>query len=310
MKLIRVQIILFITIIGLIFLSHLPKSFGNEDSGDDYYYDDENSQNNTKDNTSQEEYEGYEDEEGIQRESMEMEVDGDGSFFEPEPEEEEFIYGFIQNSGGGLIKINELLVNEEYLNFTRDRYDCLKLEDLIVPIVEYVEEEEPEISIEEQLAQMKNKLNKAIKGVMQAIDGKDGSSEENNEPSPDDKSQNTTESSNNTTNADSKKRLTFREKQALRMKERQEKEAQRELVKPKFRLGADCETLVCGACKAIVEEFGYAVAKAVPDRNIKYIDQITEGFCFTKQISLKYREIVSDLCKTFDKVTLFLTSHY
>lgn len=284
-------------------------SLANDEYSDDYYYDEEgnktkqsgNNENNSQQTAAgEDEYEGYEEPSAVE---AEVEADISGGIHAPPPQE--VTYGFIRSPGGGLMKISKQLVDDEYLNHTRDYYECLKLEDLVVPIVEADEMEEPEISIEQQLSHMKSKLNSAIKSVMSAVDGTGRQNQQSEtevitEEQPN--AQNATDSGNATASGDSKKRMTFREKQALRMKERQEKEAQRELVKPKYRLGADCETLICGACKAVVEEFGYAVAKAVPDPNIKYIDQVTEGFCSIKPITLKYREIVADMCKTFDKV--------
>ena len=43
------------------------------------------------------------------------------------------------------------------------------------------------------------------------------------------------------------------------MKERAEKERIRDAKIPKVQLGPDCETMVCGACKILVEEFARAV---------------------------------------------------
>lgn len=71
----------------------------------------------------------------------------------------------------------------------------------------------------------------------------------------------------------------------------------REKARPKFRLGAACETLICGACKAVVNEFAYAVHAAVNSSEIRYIEQILNGgFCESKPIRNKYTDMVGDVC--------------
>jgi len=49
----------------------------------------------------------------------------------------------------------------------------------------------------------------------------------------------------------------------------------REKARPKFRLGAACETLICGSCKAIVNEFAFAVHAAVNSTEFRYIEQVS-----------------------------------
>ena len=97
-----------------------------------------------------------------------------------------------------------------------------------------------------------------------------------------------------------KNQLTFRELQALKMAQRLEMEMEIEEKRPKFRLGADCETLVCGACKAVVEEFAHLVYAKIDDPNIKYVDEVTKDFCKAKNIEVKYTNLMTDICENFE----------
>jgi hypothetical protein len=203
--------------------------------------------------------------------------------------------------GGGLLKITQPLATEEFLNETRDHYECLLLADLVVPIYENTTEE-VELSIEDQVNLMKGKLDKAIKEATKIMGGGEESSSTNDQQQQQQQGQG---QQNDTSSEPPKetKRVSFRDKQAQRLAERKAKEAERELSKPKYRLGADCETLICGSCKAIVEEFAQIVYKAIRNPEIKYIDQLVPGLCESRGIGLKYREIVADICRIMDKVS-------
>ena len=244
-----------------------------EEVGDDEYYDDY-----------------YEDEVGITNE-------GTGA---PIEKKTEGIIGFHKNVGGGVARIVKLLLDEEYLNLTSEVYDCVKRVDSGILALEpnTTEEEEPDIT--QQVNDLRKKMEAVVNVAAALANGTDSS-------------QNGTTSGNNETTSgiveeipssqQSKvKRLSFREKQEQRMKERREQEAARELLRPKFRLGADCETLICGSCKAVVEEFGTAVKAAVKDKNIGYVEDVMEGFCERKEIKLKYVDMVSDVCQRLEQV--------
>lgn len=88
------------------------------------------------------------------------------------------------------------------------------------------------------------------------------------------------------------------------MKAKREKEAEKELLRPKFRLGADCEALVCGSCRTIVEEFGRSVLAVVNSSDHQYIEDVTNGFCKSKGIALKHTDMVVDICQNFETETL------
>lgn len=213
------------------------------------------------------------------------------------------IIGFHKNVGGGVHQVTKLLVDEAYLNWTSEVHDCVKRMDSGILALEpnVTEDEEPDIT--QQVNDLRKKMEEVVSIAAALANGTDA------------KASNIT--SNETvstgiieeipTSTQSKvKRLSFREKQELRLKERREQEAQRELLRPKFRLGADCETLVCGACKAIVEEFGTAVHAAVRNTSIEYVEEVTIGMCTKKEVRLKYIDLVSDVCKQMEEVRVHL----
>lgn len=212
-------------------------------------------------------------------------------------------FGFLVNPGGGLMKISQLLVSDQYINQTSDFYECVKREDsfnLKMELVPSVVDDEP--TLMQQVEFLKKKMEKVVEQVnkLTGVNNKESDKDESIEPMP----SNITEPSQNITETPSTKgkRLSFREKQALRMQQRKDQEAAREMVKPKFRLGAVCEDLICESCSLIVEEFASVIFNAIKDPKIKYIEQLTEGFCSIKTVSLKYTDMVSDICQTFQKV--------
>eukprot|EP01041_Mallomonas_annulata_P001236 gene1236-2403_t len=62
-------------------------------------------------------------------------------------------------------------------------------------------------------------------------------------------------------------------------------------------LGPNCAGLICGSCKATVDEFGRALIKASKDQKIKYMREVVDSFCSTKEIVLKYLPITEFICK-------------
>ena len=65
-----------------------------------------------------------------------------------------------------------------------------------------------------------------------------------------------------------------------------------------YRLGPNCEDRICSSCKIIVEEFGNAVIKAITNVKYKYVmDILEDNFCGQRDIQMKYKPQVFDLCK-------------
>lgn len=215
--------------------------------------------------------------------------------------------GFIRH-GGGLMKIGRPLVDEVYINETVDKYDCVRFVDSLVHIVEATEDEDMSMNVTAQIQELKQKMDRVMQMTNRASGESSGSDASSTDPSlrtiP---SKNDTQSNNGTDSNSEKskvKRMSFREKQALRLQQRKEREIARESVRPKFRLGADCESLICASCKSIIDEFGQLVFGAIRNAKVKYIDQLTESFCSSKVISVKYIEVVTDVCQAFEQETL------
>ncbi len=243
---------------------------------------------------------GYEDEDyedGYEDDPSGVVVDVTGETLEHA--KPQTFYGFHRNVGGGVVRISKLLGNEVYINETVSMYDCVKRVDAHILALEPVdEEEEEEDDISRQVQDLRKKMEEVSVMAANIISGNDTS--------------NTNSTDNSTSTSGSKKvkekviKVSFREKQELKMKERREKELQKELLRPKFRMGADCESLVCGSCKAIVEEFGRAVLSYVNNSEYRYVEDVMTKdptpFCKSKGIALKYVDMVGDICTTFDQV--------
>eukprot|EP01038_Epipyxis_sp_PR26KG_P011867 gene11867-15883_t len=222
--------------------------------------------------------------------------------------------GYHRNVGGGLLKISHLLVNEGYLNDTAAEYDCVLRRVSQILEVEFDEDANSQPSIESEIAELRRKADR-ISDIASKL--ANGTKIDRNEKEKDQQSSNsdTDQASKNTLHdamnlnetammekvkKDTEKRMSFRQKQELKMKERREKETQKEKLRPKFRLGADCEALVCGSCKALVEEFGKLVYQNIENPSIMYIEDITTDFCKSKVVSLKYVDMVGDICSNFE----------
>jgi hypothetical protein len=93
-----------------------------------------------------------------------------------------------------------------------------------------------------------------------------------------------------------KLRHQFRFNEVEKMKRRAEDTKVKESKIRKFVLGPDCETMICGTCKVLVEEFARKLVKALEDASIKYVEQVFHGFCQSREIRSTYINFVSDLC--------------
>jgi len=76
-------------------------------------------------------------------------------------------------------------------------------------------------------------------------------------------------------------------------------------------LGPDCEALICGSCKAVMEEFGKSLQRASRDVYIKHMREVERGFCHTKDIAMKYLPITQHICqKMFDHMPDYMMSMF
>lgn len=99
-----------------------------------------------------------------------------------------------------------------------------------------------------------------------------------------------------------KKRLSFREKEMMKMEARKAEYARSRRAIPLYRMGPTCEDRICYSCRIVVEEFGLAVLRAVRDPKYRYImDVADDGFCNSRDIYLKYKEQVYDMCNIIVK---------
>lgn len=210
------------------------------------------------------------------------------------------IIGFLRSPGTGISSITKLLVDDAYLNMTAEVYDCVKRVDSGILALEpnTTDDEEPDIT--QQVNDLRKKMEAVVSVAAALANGTD--SNQNSTASNDTSSSSGIVEEIPSSQQAKVKRLSFREKQEMRMKERREQEAAREMLRPKFRLGADCETMVCGACKAVVEEFGTAVQAAAKDPNVRYVEDVMTGFCARKEIKLKYVDMVADICTRMEQV--------
>lgn len=218
------------------------------------------------------------------------------------------IHGYYKNVGGGVLKIKNMLVDEAYVNETIDYYDCVPRR--LINVLKVEEEEVEEFqSIESQIQDLKKKMteiNVISNAIAEGIDPRTAKEMGRNAVAEAEEGNNTKSAIDGEEEEGSskkrEKRVSFREKQTMKMQEKREKEAARELVRPKYRLGADCESLVCGSCKVIVDEFAFMVHAGIDDQEKRYIEDLTVDFCQSKSIAIKYNDMVHDICKNFEEV--------
>lgn len=252
----RVLISLMISCWIFVHSSQVVVDQSGEIANDEYYYSDESSTDDTdayySDETS--------DETATEAEPQDDYYGDDGSFDEQSsPEEAETVaddtdlikvrFGFLRPVGGGVVSISGPLLTPRYLEGIAENYSCLPRLESRVPRAEIEVNEIENVTLSE--------FQKKHEAHMQKHEQILG---DNNVTT------NATASTNKTSSpvkAAPAKKLSFRELQEQKMKERQESLKVKEAKIPKFKLGSDCETLVCGSCKILVEEFGKTVRKAV-----------------------------------------------
>lgn len=97
-----------------------------------------------------------------------------------------------------------------------------------------------------------------------------------------------------------KKKPTFRDILEVKMKEKHEKERVQSLKIPKFLLGPNCESLICGSCKIIVDEFSRTI-HAHFRADIPQVDGTFAGllaeFCSGQQLRINYHDLVPEMCE-------------
>lgn len=99
------------------------------------------------------------------------------------------------------------------------------------------------------------------------------------------------------------RKATFRQLQEKKVRERRTNFEEREAYKPKLHLGADCESLVCGACKVVVEEFSRVVKRNADDPEKLYVEDLLDPFCSSRELQMKYNDIVPNVCRDIANIS-------
>ena len=201
----------------------------------------------------------------------------------PSPVVKDVKYGFLENTRGTIMLTSGPLVTHKYLAFAQEEYDCLLRKDQgkgnVLSAAErhaLAAAQNPSISEED----IQNRAGGGADGGKAAA-GSGADEKENG----------------------AKKRLTFREREMMKMEAKKADMDKSSKGLQLFRLGPSCEDRVCTSCKIIVEEFGERVLKAVSNRKYQYIMDLTEeSFCDSREIQLKYKQEVFDICKLIVKI--------
>lgn len=197
---------------------------------------------------------------------------------------------YKKSVGGGLGRVAVLLVNERYIATTAAQYGCVLQKDLGVK-VQAKNATKVMRTVQENEKRRQEEFGKVVlpeDRAGAAAVGPDGSAV------PVDGEHSKAKSA--AAAAQPEKKLTYREIQEQKQAERQAAEREREALKGKFELGVSCETLVCGSCKAMVDEFAGAIVQGMTDPRYVYIEDILPEFCQRKEIVLKYTDIVASIC--------------
>jgi len=265
LRLVLLSLLLFFTLCDFNLVDAAETEHDEDEYYDDEYYED-----------------GYEDEIEIEAQGTSVDIS---------------LNGYHTNVGGGVNTVKMKLINDVYLNETAKIYDCLIQKQRGAFPKEKKEEEDEEEDEEDE---------KEGEGNSDGEDSGEGSSkltlDEMNELIANGTDLSTLDQKNKSVEeaAKKKKKLTYREKQKMEMEERRKKQAEKEALKPKFLMGASCETLICGSCKALVEQFAHRVVRFANDPEMKYIEDLTKDFCDSREVNLEYVDMVPDLCGNFN----------
>ena len=248
---------------------------------DDEYYDDEN-ENDVDTSQNKEDDEYYDD--GYENEEVNIGIDGSSM-----DEEEMPPNGYYQNVGG-IKKVREKLVDDLYLDESSKIYGCLRETETAhfnTLVTENVKTELDVLNEEEHTTQKISIAEEENTGA-DVVNGEDTNEDES------------IKSSGSRVKPKMKKKKSYREIQHEKMEAKRKAKLERESSIPKYTMGADCETLICGSCKVLVYEFAKEVHQNINNKNIKYIDQLTPEFCKSRAITIMYNDIVTDICKNFE----------
>lgn len=200
----------------------------------------------------------------------------------PPPVVRDVKYGFLENTRGTILLTSGPLVTHKYLSFVQEEYDCLLRKD-----------------------QWKGNVLSAAERHALAAAQNPNINEDDIQNRAGGSSKSGDDNSSNEKENGVKKRLTFRERELMKMEAKKAEMDKSSKGLQLFRLGSSCEDKICGSCKIIVEEFGERVLKAVSNPKYQYIMDLTEeSFCDSREIQLRYKQEVFDICKLMIKVNM------
>jgi hypothetical protein len=179
---------------------------------------------------------------------------------------------YKKSVGGGLGRVSVVLATEKFITTTAAQYGCILQSQLGVK-----QQSKNATKIQRSLQENEKRQQEEFGKVV--IDGDGGTQ---HVPPP--------------TAAAKEKKMSYRELQEQKREQRLKAEMEKEALKGKFDLGVSCETLVCGACKVMVEEFADAVLQGLADPRYVYVEDLLSDFCQRKEIAQKYSELVSSIC--------------
>lgn len=87
----------------------------------------------------------------------------------------------------------------------------------------------------------------------------------------------------------------------MKKKEKEDKKAGDEPGTSKSRLlsGPVCETQLCLACRVVVEEFGNALIRSIPDERVEYVHEVAQkDFCSSSGLNSRFGPIVREVCSS------------
>jgi len=92
------------------------------------------------------------------------------------------------------------------------------------------------------------------------------------------------------------KALSYRQKEAMRKKELEERRKALEASTSRVQAGPPCEVILCGACKIAIEEFGKAIVASIGNPEYRFAHQLVDDFCSSEDISSRYSKSVKKIC--------------
>ena len=186
--------------------------------------------------------------------------------------------------GGGLGRVAVILATERFVNLTATQFGCVLQSQLGIK-QQSKNATKVQRTMQENAKRQQEQFGKVVLESTISPDGGEDSA-----------SSSSTSSSSQKSSGAKEKKLTYRELQEQKREKRHQAELEKEALKGKFLLGASCETLICGSCKAMVEEFASAVVEGMRDPQYVYIEDLMPEFCKRKEVAMKYSELVGSVC--------------